>query len=148
MSSQDVTPPDEEDAQPDADQLEDLEVWENNAPISTGHTSKPLTSSDAGPSSASSAEHNHEGQLLAIKLTGDPNIPRGEYTFVAPDVGDSGLLRVADEEIFRGARVVRSAGHIAARDFRDGKSLFRGFPPPKLTYRRHLHSVAIDPHLA
>jgi hypothetical protein len=72
---------------------------------------------------ASSSEEVHEGQLLAVKLTGDPNIPRGEYTFLAPDISDSGLLRVANEELFRGARVVRSAGHIAARDFRDGESI-------------------------
>ncbi|KAM0717692.1 hypothetical protein Q7P37_007544 [Cladosporium fusiforme] len=59
------------------------------------------------------------GRLEAIKLTGDPNIPRAEYTFVAPDVGHGGLVRIADEELFRGARVVRSAGHIAQRGFRD-----------------------------
>jgi hypothetical protein len=29
---------------------------------------------------------------------------------------------VADEEIFRGARIVRSAGHLAQRGFRDGES--------------------------
>jgi hypothetical protein len=71
-----------------------------------------------------SGEEVHEGQLLAVKLTGDPNIPRGEYTFVAPDISDLGLLRVANEELFKGARVVRSAGHIAARDFRDGELFF------------------------
>ncbi|TKA82967.1 hypothetical protein B0A55_01560 [Friedmanniomyces simplex] len=59
------------------------------------------------------------GRLEAIKLTGDPNIPRGEYTFIAPDIGHAGFLRVADEDIFRGARVVRSAGHIAGRGFRE-----------------------------
>ncbi|KAK5123310.1 hypothetical protein LTR85_002740 [Meristemomyces frigidus] len=57
------------------------------------------------------------GRIEAIKLTGDPNIPRGEYTFIAPDIGHGGFMRVADEEIFRGARVVRSAGHIAGRGF-------------------------------
>lgn len=60
------------------------------------------------------------GRIEAIKLTGDPNIPRGEYTFIAPDIGHGGFLRVADEEIFKGARVVRSAGHIAGRGFQDG----------------------------
>jgi len=64
------------------------------------------------------------GRLEAIKLTGDPNIPRGEYTFIAPDIGPGGLLRVADEEIFKGARVVRSAGHIAERGFRDGMTSY------------------------
>lgn len=61
------------------------------------------------------------GRLEAIKLTGDMNIPRAEYSFIAPDIGHGGFVRVADEEIFRGARVVRSAGHIAQRGFRDGK---------------------------
>ena len=62
------------------------------------------------------------GRLEALKLTGDPNIPRGEYTFIAPDIGHGGFERIADEEIFRGARVVRSAGHIAGRGFREGES--------------------------
>ena len=61
------------------------------------------------------------GRLEAIKLTGDMNIPRGEYTFIAPDIGSAGFVRIADEEIFRGARIVRSAGHLAQRGFRDGK---------------------------
>ena len=61
------------------------------------------------------------GRLEAIKLTGDPNVPRGEYTWVAEDIGPSGLLRIANEKIFKGARVVRSLGHSAARGFRAGK---------------------------
>lgn len=63
------------------------------------------------------------GRLEAIKLTGDPNVPRGEYTFIAPDIGHGGFMRVCDEEIFKGARVVRSAGHIAGRGFREGETL-------------------------
>jgi hypothetical protein len=62
----------------------------------------------------------YRGCLEAVKLTGDPNIPRGEFTFIAPDIGSSGLLRVASEDQFKGARVVRSVGHIAAMGFRDG----------------------------
>lgn len=61
------------------------------------------------------------GRLEAIKLTGDPNIPRGEYTFIAPDIGPRGLIRIADEQLFRGARVVKSAGHIAMRNFVNGE---------------------------
>lgn len=65
----------------------------------------------------------YRGRLEAVKLTGDPNIPRGEYTFIAPDIGSNGLLRIANEEPFKGARIVKSVGHIAARGFRDGKYL-------------------------
>ncbi|KAL8857904.1 MAG: hypothetical protein Q9178_005523 [Gyalolechia marmorata] len=64
------------------------------------------------------------GRLEAIKLTGDPNIPRGEYTWVAEDIGPEGLVRIADEKMFRGARVVKSLGHIAARGFRDGEQIY------------------------
>jgi len=64
-------------------------------------------------------EHLYHGRIEAIKLTGDPNVPRGEYTFIAPDIGRDGLLRIADEAMFKGARVVRSVGHIAARGFRN-----------------------------
>jgi hypothetical protein len=63
---------------------------------------------------------NH-GRIEAVKLTGDANIPRGEYTFIAPDIGPNGLLRVASEDLFKGARIVKSVGHIAARGFRDGE---------------------------
>jgi hypothetical protein len=67
------------------------------------------------------AERIYRGRIEAVKLTGDPNIPRGEYTFIAPDIGPSGLLRVADEEMFGGARIVKSVGHIAATGFADGE---------------------------
>ena len=63
------------------------------------------------------------GRLEAIKLTGDPNIPRGEYTWIAEDIGRRGLIRVADEPIFRGARVVKSMGHVAGRFYRNGRSI-------------------------
>lgn len=65
-------------------------------------------------------ESVYQGRIEAVKLTGDPNIPRGEYTFIAPDIGQNGLLRVASEDMFKGARIVKSVGHIAARGFRDG----------------------------
>ena len=60
------------------------------------------------------------GRLEAIKLTGDPNVPRGEFTWIAEDIGPKGLVRVAHEQMFKGARVVRSLGHCAARGFRNG----------------------------
>jgi hypothetical protein len=99
------------------------------------------------------------GRIEAIKLTGDPNIPRGEYTFVAPDIGTGGFVRVADEDMFLGARVVRSAGHIAGRGFQRGASFFLSsfplfparekmadpLPSPPL---RSVHAVPIDHDLA
>jgi hypothetical protein len=65
----------------------------------------------------------YSGQLLAVKLTGDINVPRGEYTFVAPDIGPLSTVRIADEEMFRGARIVRSYGHIASTGFIEGEHL-------------------------
>jgi Cyclin D1 binding domain/F-box-like len=62
-----------------------------------------------------------QGRLEGIKLTGDPNIPRGEISFVAEDIGPKGLLRVSQDEEFRGARVVNSKGHIAFQHYTDGK---------------------------
>ena len=58
------------------------------------------------------------GRLEAIKLTGDVNVPRGEYTWIAEDIGPKGLIRVANEQMFVGARTVRSWGHIAERGYR------------------------------
>lgn len=66
-------------------------------------------------------ERINRGSLEAIKLTGDPNIPRGEYTFICDDLSQTGYIRTADEARFKGARIVRSRGHIAARMFRNGK---------------------------
>lgn len=65
-------------------------------------------------------ERINRGSLEAIKLTGDPNVPRGEYTFIADDLSEAGYIRTADEARFKGARIVRSRGHIAARMFRNG----------------------------
>lgn len=66
----------------------------------------------------------YRGRLEAIKLTGDPNIPRGEYTFVAEDLGLGGFVGVAEEHPFYGARVVRSQGHIARSGFQGGQLVF------------------------
>ncbi|CEJ88436.1 hypothetical protein VHEMI04722 [[Torrubiella] hemipterigena] len=59
----------------------------------------------------------HRGRLEAIKLTGDPNIPRGEYTFVVEDLGANGCVGIATDAVFAGARVVKSKGHIAGTGF-------------------------------
>ncbi|GIC88364.1 F-box protein [Aspergillus udagawae] len=60
-----------------------------------------------------------KGSLEAIKLTGDPNVPRGQISFIAPDIGPGGVVRVAEEALFRGCRIVRSKGHVAGLGFRD-----------------------------
>jgi hypothetical protein len=67
-------------------------------------------------------ERIYRGSIEAIKLTGDPNIPRGEYTFIADDISKNGFVRTATEKRFNGARIVKSRGHIAMRMFRDGES--------------------------
>lgn len=65
-------------------------------------------------------ERIYRGRLEAIKLTGDPNIPRGEHTFIADDIGKDGFVRVANEAKFKGARIVKSRGHVAERLFKNG----------------------------
>ncbi|ODA79618.1 hypothetical protein RJ55_05212 [Drechmeria coniospora] len=59
----------------------------------------------------------YRGRLEAVKLTGDPNVPRGEYTFVADDLGPGGLVGVASDAPFVGVRVVHSKGHVADTGF-------------------------------
>lgn len=62
-------------------------------------------------------ERVYRGRLEAIKLTGDPNVPRGEYTFVSEDLGPNGFVTIAQDSPFQGTRVVKSKGHIAATGF-------------------------------
>lgn len=84
-----------------------------------GAANPKLAGAESNDSGASSEDIIQQGSLEAIKLTGDPNVPRGEISFIAEDIGARGLVRIADETPFRGARIVRSRGHVAGLGFRD-----------------------------
>ncbi|KXG45513.1 Protein of unknown function DUF3506 [Penicillium griseofulvum] len=60
-----------------------------------------------------------QGPLQAVKLTGDSNVPRGQLSFFAEDIGSRGLINVAMDEPFVGARIVRCRGHVAGLGFLD-----------------------------
>ena len=87
-------------------------------------------------SESSSLPRNHiledeyplRGSLRAVKLTGDANVPRGEYSFIVDDLGERGVVEVAKEEPFVGVTVVRSRGHVASAGFVNGE-FFGGRSP-------------------
>jgi hypothetical protein len=137
-----VLQPDKAEERPLPDGMNHMLEW-----LATGHYRRYSDTSDTSSSSYTSAQKDQEspsnhtrsvpdtldttdehdvysGRIEAIKLTGDPHIPRGEYTFIAPNIGDGGLVRIADEDIFKGARVVRSAGHVANVGFTAGETFF------------------------
>ena len=98
-------------------------------PISIGSNGDGSASrrAEAPPSNSDPAKQEGEdgscrGRLEAIKLTGDQNVPRGEYSWIAEDIGPQGLIRIANEEPFRGARIVRSIAHLADDEFRNGEA--------------------------
>ena len=99
------------------------------APSNASTAAEASSNLSDGISTGEAVEQREElfcqGRLEAIKLTGDPNVPRGEYTWIAEDIGPRGLVRVADEQMFRGARIVKSWGHIAANNFRTGQYSLR-----------------------
>jgi hypothetical protein len=68
-----------------------------------------------------SIDNDQHKSLLAVKLTGDSNVPRWQYSFVVSDLLEPGLVRIAEEEELRGARLVRSAIHVAANGFKSSK---------------------------
>lgn len=80
------------------------------------------------------------GRLEGIKLTGDPNILRGEYTFMVNDLGPNSCVRTATDAQFSGARVVKSEGHITATGFSRGKQ--------KSTLNNQLVSVQVNKMVA
>jgi len=55
-------------------------------------------------------------RLEVLKITGDPNVPRGEYSIVAEDIEDQ--LRISEDPEFRGSSVVKGYGQIAGTYFR------------------------------
>jgi hypothetical protein len=55
--------------------------------------------------------------LEIIKIHGDPNVPRGEYSFVFPDI--SVVHRRCTEIEFEGLSATRGYGQIAGTFFRD-----------------------------
>ncbi|KAJ4328436.1 hypothetical protein N0V84_001120 [Fusarium piperis] len=63
----------------------------------------------------------HRGRLEAIKLTGDPNVPRGEPSFIAKDLGPGGFICDATDPQFNGSRIVASKGHISNTGFTTSK---------------------------
>lgn len=91
-------------------------------PNQTSHQAAPSLDHMPADAAARDPEASFHGALEAIKLTGDPNIPRGEHTFIADNIGSGGFIRNASEHPFCGARVVKSRGHVAARGFLHGKS--------------------------
>ncbi|KAL1986784.1 hypothetical protein VTN96DRAFT_5649 [Rasamsonia emersonii] len=100
-----------------------LFVQRDKAPASGQASSSSASSEQDGNAAGSNTTEEdkviEQGRLEGIKLTGDPNVPRGEISFVAEDIGPDGLIRIAEERIFQGARIVRSKGHIASRNFRN-----------------------------
>jgi hypothetical protein len=124
-----------------------INSWPNSkttvAPISTAETITELEGDE------DEEEKIYKGQVLAVKLTGDPNVPRGQYTLIAPDISKDGTVRIAHEEMFKGARIVHSVGHIAGRGYREGMFLdplnpflARRGPSPPFT-----HNFIANPNL-
>ena len=81
-------------------------------------STKPSCDTDVRDQSEQNLDDGSSGRLEAIKLTGDINVPRGQYTWIAEDIGPDGLIRIGKEQMFAGARIVKSWGRIAGRGFK------------------------------
>ena len=95
----------------------------------------PRRTENADPTAGDEEEGDppgESGHLEAVKLTGDPHVPRGERTWVAPEIGAAGTLRTADARPFHGARIVRSRGHLADWGFQNHR-----FEPAQLMLASH-----------
>ena len=91
--------------------------------ITTTSTTSPVegTNQPGDNNNNSGNETVPQGSLEAVKLTGDPNVPRGEISFISEDIGPGGFVRIADDALFPNSRIVRSKGHVAGLGFRDGE---------------------------
>lgn len=103
--------------------------WVSSSSGEGGGSNNNSDSSDGSSESPPPARRQRRSprkreRLEAVKLTGDANIPRGEYSFVVDDLGPGGFVEVATEPPFEGVRVVRSRGHVAGSGFFDGEFYF------------------------
>ena len=80
-----------------------------------------VTNGDGASEVDDKDDFGQRGRLEGIKLTGDMNVPRGQYSWIAEDIGPGGLVGVAVDEPFIGARMVRCKGHVAGIGFQDGE---------------------------
>ena len=94
-------------------------VVDSEVPEAGGPSAKTTQTPSNDERAQSTPTGNWEyGRLEAVKLTGDINVPRGQYTWIAEDIGPKGLIRIGNEQMFAGARMVKSWGRIAGRGFR------------------------------
>ncbi|KAI0473492.1 F-box domain-containing protein [Xylariaceae sp. FL0804] len=120
-------PDDEEDANHEEEPSEggrnnsNSDSGDSNNGVNTDDENRSTPSEVAAETPAGPREPEYRGRLEAIKLTGDANVPRGEYTFVVDELGEEGTVGVALEPPFKGARMVRSKGHIASTGFLQDK---------------------------
>ena len=66
------------------------------------------------------------GSLVAVKLTGNEDVPRGCLSWVVDDLGTNGLVRMATEWPFAGAPIIKGRGVVSASS--GGKCKLNSFP--------------------